>query len=265
MKVETQKACLQCEKCINDCVAENLTIEGTGVRAKRDCIFCGHCVAICPIKAVSIPTYDMEDVDEIDSEVSRLNSSELLFAIKQRRSIRNFLANQIEREIIESIIQAGRYTATGKNAQDCCFIFVQDNLSLLKEKVWIAVERTVLLGNEVPGDSILLPGYKRFIEMRNREKPVDYLFRNAPSFLFVAAENPISAALASQNMELMAVSQGLGVMYNGYLVRTANAFPEIGKWLSSYGKRFYICMLIGYPNVKYARTAPRKPAEIIWL
>lgn len=29
-------------------------------------------------------------------------------------------------------------------------------------------------------------------------------------------------------------------------------------------KKSYVCMLLGYPAVQYKRTAPRKPADMIW-
>ena len=29
-------------------------------------------------------------------------------------------------------------------------------------------------------------------------------------------------------------------------------------------KQIVTCMVIGYPNIKYSRTTPRKDAEIIW-
>jgi nitroreductase len=39
---------------------------------------------------------------------------------------------------------------------------------------------------------------------------MDYLFRNAPAVLYVAADSAVDAALAAQNMEMAAVAQGAG-------------------------------------------------------
>ena len=41
-----------------------LAIEDGKAVYKKECIHCGHCVAICPVNAVSIPEYDMEEVEE---------------------------------------------------------------------------------------------------------------------------------------------------------------------------------------------------------
>ena len=49
------------------------------------------------------------------------------FAVINRKNIK---------EALEQLVQAGRYTATAKNNQDCHFIFVQNDLERLKEIVW---------------------------------------------------------------------------------------------------------------------------------
>ena len=62
----------------------------------------------------------------------------------------------------------------------------------------------------------------------------------------------------------MAVAQGLGALYNGYLNYTIHLAPELKQWLGLEDKASYICMLLGYPAVDYVRTAPRKPADVVW-
>ena len=40
---------------------------------------------------------------------------------------------------------------------------------------------------------------------------------------------------------------------------------EEGKtWLSIENKTIKACMLLGYPDREYARTAPKKKANVIW-
>ena len=55
-------------------------------------------VAICPSEAVSIPEYDMEDVEAYDKDTFTLKAEHYLHAVKFRRSIRNFKPEKIERE-----------------------------------------------------------------------------------------------------------------------------------------------------------------------
>ena len=59
--------------------------------------------------------------------------------------------------------------------------------------------------------------YILFNQRRKKDAADDYLFRNAPAVLYIVSDSPLDAGLAAQNMETMAVSLGLGVLYNGYL------------------------------------------------
>ena len=60
--------CMGCGMCAADCIGKNILIEDGKAVVKKECFLCGHCVAICPVGAVSIPEYDMEDVEEYDRE-----------------------------------------------------------------------------------------------------------------------------------------------------------------------------------------------------
>lgn len=163
---------------------------------------------------------------------------------------------------MELLVQAGRYTATAKNCQGNSFIFVQEELGQLKSMVWEYIEnRTAQEGQEVSRD--LLP-YLSFNKRRKADPTDDYLFRNAPALLFITSERPLDAGLAAQNIETLAVSMDIGVLYNGYLARTANADPALKEWLGIAGETIQACMLLGYPDRRYVRTAPRKEARVIW-
>ena len=108
----------------------------------------------------------------------------------------------------------------------------------------------------------LLESYKGFLALK--AQGTDFLFRNAPAVLFVGAETPVDAGLAAQNIELMAVSQGLGALYNGFLNYTIHLASELKQWLGLEDKASYVCMLLGYPAVTYTSTAPRKAADVVW-
>ena len=64
----------------------------------------------------------------------------------------------------------------------------------------------------------------------------DYLFRNAPVVLYITSDWPLDAGLAAQNIETMAVSMGMGALYNGYLARITDCNMEAKKWLGIGGK-----------------------------
>ena len=136
---------------------------------------------ICPANAVSIEGYDMEDMEEYDEETFKVDPENLLRAIKFRRSIRFYKDEKVTEKDLHMLAQAGRYTATAKNNQDCHFVFVQEERDELKERVWGYIDA---LGKHV--DKALLP-YVAFNRRRLNDPTDDYLFRNAPVVLFVTS------------------------------------------------------------------------------
>lgn len=253
--------CIGCGKCVADCVGTNLRVEGGTARVLGRCILCGHCVAVCPTEAVSIPSYDMADVEPSAPASATLDAHALLRAIKSRRSVRNYRPHAVDREALGLVLQAGRYTATAKNAQGCRFIAVQDTLDEFKSLVWDGIDGLLALPNaDKPRWAKL---YKPFSKGRFADEPVDFLFRNAPAVLFVAAERADDAGLAAQNMEMVAASLGLGMLYNGYLCRAAEELPAAKTFLEVEDKPLQLCMLLGYPAVTFPRTAPRLPGDFV--
>ncbi len=253
--------CIGCGKCVRDCVGTNLLVEDGVARVKGRCILCGHCVAVCPTGAVSIPSYDMADGETCVPAGAALDAATLLRAIKSRRSVRDYRPRPVERAALELVLQAGRYTATAKNAQGCRFVVVQDALDEFKGIVWDGIDGLLALPPADKPRWVKL--YKPFSRGRFADEPVDFLFRNAPATVFVAAERADDAGLAAQNMELVAASLGLGVLYNGYLCRAAEELPAAKAFLEAEDRPLQVCMLLGYPAVSFPRTAPRLPGDFV--
>ena len=136
MVVIDRGKCIGCGLCAADCPAEKLTVTDGKAVYTPGCIQCGHCVAVCPRAAVSIPEYDMADVEEYDRETFTVDPENFLHAVKFRRSIRNYREEAISREVLERILEAGRYTATAKNRQACRFIVLQEELPAFREYLW---------------------------------------------------------------------------------------------------------------------------------
>ena len=251
-----QNTCIGCGLCAADCIGKHIRIMDGKAQMSSECFKCGHCVAICPVGAVSIPEYDMADV-EPSAKSMMLTPKELLNVIKSRRSVRKYKSEAVPQEALDMLAQAGRYTATAKNTQNCSFIFVQSELAELKERVWRYIEEQS--ASEDPGMGF----YKSFNERRKADPADDYLFRDAPVVVYIATENPWDAGMAAQNIELMAVALGMGCLFNGFLARISDANPELKHWLGIEEKSIKACMLLGYPERKYARTAPRDAGHII--
>lgn len=254
--------CVGCGKCVVDCVSGRLVLrDGKAVYRKR-CIQCGHCVAICPVNAVSMPEYDMEDVEEYDASTFDIDPKHMLRAIKFRRSIREFVQRPVEKEKLCDIVNAGRCSATASNRQDFRFVVVQDRLAEYKKIIWDILEKQ--LEDKVNMPSEMLRPFSRFLDMRRKDPTHDYLFRNATVAVFIESGSELDAGIAAQNMELTAVAHGLGVLYDQYLAYATKLNRDALRWLGISSKKFIVAMLMGYPGVKYYRTAPRRILDVSW-
>lgn len=262
MVVIDQERCIGCGKCVQDCVTKQIKLEKGKAQIKNNCILCGHCVAICPVCAPAIPCYDMDDVEEYSQPLFNISSDAFLRAIKFRRSIRNFSTKEIEQEVLWNILQAGRYTETAVNSQDVRFIVLKEELDTAKRLIWEGWRSyaSKLIEENNPMGRVFLSYY----HAHQKDEKNDRLFFNATVALVVAADYSLDGGLASANMEMMAVSQGLGVLFDGYIVSAINHSKQARTWLGIEKKQIAACFLLGYPDVEYKRTAPRKQADIIW-
>jgi nitroreductase len=214
--------------------------------------------------------YDMGDVKEYDRNTFAIEPEQLLNFIQFRRSVRQFKMQPVEDDKLLRIIEAGRFTATGGNRQNISYIVVRENIPQLRR---LALEKLSEIAQaalfQSPQDLSLVSYAQRWTGMylSDKEQPGknDRLFYNAPIVFLIVADSPVDAALAASNMELMTVAQGLGTFYCGYFVRSAQGNPKISNLLGlADSQEVKVCMLLGYPNITYLRTVPRKPAQIFW-
>lgn len=269
-KVDKEK-CIGCGLCVKDCFVSDIKLkDGKAEIRNVTCIKCGHCVAICPKDAVSTDEYNMNEVKEYDEKSFHLDSENLLNFIKFRRTVRHFKNKDVENEKLLKIIEAGRFTQTASNAQNVSYVVVKNQIDELRT---LTLESLKDLGEVILQTSTTPPLYKRYakrwISMYNENisnpEGKDDLFFKAPAVILVISEHPVNAALASKNMELMTVALGLGTLFSGFLVRAAQDNSKIKDFLGlKENQQVVTCMVIGYPDVKYFRTVPRKDAEILW-
>lgn len=90
-----------------------------------------------------------------------------------------------------------------------------------------------------------------------------FFFKGAPCAIVILADNDIDGALAACNMEQMASALGVGVLYSGFFTIAANHLPDVRKLLGLQENETAVTTLVlGYPDVKYFRSAPREKARI---
>ena len=252
-----KEKCIGCSQCVKDCPVSTISLVDNKAEINNErCFKCGHCIAICPVEAVSTDDYNMEDVIPYDNDSFTVEADNLLNFIKFRRSVRRFKDKEVEKEKIEKIIEAGRFTQTSTNSQD-----VYESLKIKGEAI---------LANLTP-QTAHLERYARMwvasYEMYKQD-PVknDKIFFNAPVAIFVASPNNVNAGLASSNMELITNALGLGTFFSGFSIVAAKDNQPILDLLGlDSSDELLSCLVIGYPNVKYQRTVPRKDAVVNWI
>ncbi|WP_042272529.1 nitroreductase family protein [[Clostridium] dakarense] len=245
--------CIGCSLCKNDCPVNNIIIKDKkSVIKNQDCIKCGHCVTICPTKAITMTGFDEPPIEFTKQHT--LDSNELLMAIKSRRTIRKFKNKEVTSEIIEQIIESGRFTPSAKNAQDVSYIVLGDDKSKYEE---IAVK---FFRRIKPIVSLWMKDAKEVTIDDN------FFFKKAPIAIMVVTKDKISGSLAASNMSLMAESYGLGVLYSGFFTSVVNNLPKLRKHLNLKSKGHVVTTLVlGYPDVKYRRTAQKEIANVRYL
>lgn len=172
---------------------------------------------------------------------------EILKCIKTRRSVKKFKADMIPQDVIDKIIEAGTYSATGRNLQSPIIIAVtnkkvRDNLSEMNRKIGGWAE-----------------GFDPFY--------------GAPVVLIVLADKSCRTAvydgsLVMGNLMLEAHEQGIG---SCWIHRAKEEFEsEEGKaLLSSLGiegeyEGIGHCVL-GYMDGEYPKAAPRKDNWVYYI
>lgn len=274
MLVNTEK-CIGCTLCKQDCIVNDIEmVNGKSTIKNETCIKCGHCIAICPVKAISSEDekdYSMDEVKDFAQRSFEIDSENLMNFMSFRRSVRLFKEDAVEEEKIEKIIQSGKFSQTGGNLQDVSYVIVKDKLQELRKMVLETLNQsadTLLSTENTPKQTLIYANmwkvmYKDFLENPDGE---DKLFFKAPLLIIIKANRIINGALAASKMELMTNALGLGTYFSGFLERATEVNPEISKFLQiDENEKLVACMVIGYPRVKYKRTVPRKNVKVIRL
>ena len=244
--------CIGCGLCVSDCPTVTMQMQGdTAVAIGSSCIHCGHCQAICPQGAVSLSGF--EDAPEAITLDMRVDATALMGQLKARRSVRQFSAREIAPELIRQIIEAGRYTPSGTNKQGVSYAVLQKNIAEYESfgiKLFRGLKRAV---------DLVYAGL-RAIEIDDH-----FLFKHANAVIVIKGADAVDAALAASSMELMAQSLGLGVFYSGFFSMITRFSGKLRRKLGIRpGEKVVTTLVLGYPAVRYQRTAQRETADVLF-
>jgi nitroreductase len=172
-------------------------------------------------------------------------------AIRNRRSVRAYEQKPVPEEFVNKLIEAGNqapYTSM-TTSQPWRFIVVKN--AEFKQKLFQTAmpfwKKTIDPLKETRPDL-----YKMATKLYNAmDEPKDVIYYNAPVILFVVgpADNPLSCALACENIMIAAQSLGLGSCYVGFGGMVKNNTEVVQALELKDNEAIYGPILLGYPKI----------------
>ena len=213
-----EEKCTGCGLCAQDCPSMIIVIgDYPYIKDGKEghCIKCQHCLAVCPEAALSVfgknPDYSM-------LTDSRLPDPDLLNRmIRGRRSVRKYKDENLDKKLIQQLLETASYAPTGHNDNSVLLSIVDDKEDFLKVKnaVYDAVRSESDKGCKNPN----LPLLSKF-QVLWIKKNIDVLFRAAPHMIIASAPETATTAMedciiALSYFEIAANSNKVGVLWNG--------------------------------------------------
>ena len=179
-------------------------------------------------------------------------------SILARRSYKAFESNPISEDILETIIEAGKYAPTARNKQAWHFTVVktEDGKKMYKE----ALEAMMKNGG---GPKVAPPPVPPNIIVKPEPE-----FRGAPVLILVSGTASdelvrLDCALAMENMFIAAASFGVMSGWTHTTVRDLFPDPEVKKKFKiPGGNDVYAAAFFGYPMGEPKDRGPRKEGTV---
>lgn len=256
--------CTQCGLCIQDCVAgiiemDDANIPSIPIEKELGCLKCQHCLAVCPTGAVSVLGKNPADSQPISAgDIPTFKQMDHF--VRARRSVRHYKDQNVDPQLIDSILKFLAHVPTGCNAMELTFNVIDDKDVMHKfgDQLVTAIQHAA--ANKTSDHPFLTQ-----IETLSHEAVASIVFRGAPHALIVSA--PVDAPCANEDValaiayfELLAQSAGLGTVWWGFLRLTSSIVPETKSILGIPEGHAYYAILFGYPQIEFARTTQKEDA-----
>jgi len=279
---------------VNDCPSNLFYKPETIVGEKRRvifedkfnrCIYCGHCICICPTNAIEYDAIDkILEFEEIKNPSLIISYEDLLNFLRSRRSIRNYKNELVPREKIEAVLEAIRYAPSAGNRQSWEFIVLTEEQKIedLRKsvmKLFYTLKKLIKFGKyfkfflskdlreRVSDPGTLISMNWKIERYENQQDPI---FFYAPVVIILYApkygnmsDNDAGICL-TQGM-LAAQSLNLGTCWIGYAQEALRRNKKLRKKFTiPKNMNVHGVLILGVPNVEYHRSPPRNPLKVKW-
>lgn len=303
MKVDAD-ACTSCGQCILNCPFRAWEMGDDDVPQLREnyaCFSCYNCMVVCPVEAISIeqpyrvdsgfyqsdpcPVPAVPPREAYNAEGEKDQWTEIERLIFERRSVRNFKPDPVPETLINRVIEAGRFAPSSGNCQPWKFIVVTDkaliaeinetcfNICSMMYSTYnndALVKGLTQVYQQAPQPGIFDPrivlGGMGSIAAQNAPTLLD-----APVVILMACDDrsiggpQIQAGIAGQNMNLAAMSLGLGFCWVGF-TQLVEMNPMLKEKLGLQDPwKINTSLVLGYPAFKQEGVVPREFRPITWF
>lgn len=257
-----EELCTACKQCASVCIRDNIIVEDVAREVGSNCFECGHCMAICKQKAITLKSFEGNEDRIIDYNPHEIpvEYEDFLKFLKQRRSIRWLKKKKIDKETFDKLFEGAYYSPSAQNEQDVEFVVLDEKLDEFMNLVYdiIKVDEDKFFRIKEFGDYLRDKSSKEFHPLLWEGKQLILTF----------STDKTSAVIANTRLELLAYSLGLGGFYSLFILKAdeinhdklMDFFPEIDK-----NKHMYSAFIIGYPKVRFRRTIPHNDIKITYF
>ncbi len=278
--------CTGCEICVNACPVFTLGMKGGKAVIEHGewCIECGHCGAVCPADAIVQKKTLVAPELPVGSKPA-VSPEALMQLLRERRSVRQYKEDPLPREVIEQIINAGRYAPTGTNSQRVHYLVLTspDEIADLSKKILafnakffkqlekkpFALMVSMFMGRRKIQEILTYGPTIAYAKTRS-DLGEDPLLHNARAVVVAHAEawdgSPaFNCATALYHCSLMAHTLGVGVCFNSWLENTVNNDRKLKAWMGiPKENKCYAAMTMGYQNIEYRHLIERNKPDVEW-
>ena len=270
--------CTKCGRCKNVCSGMVIDYDKDGYPYMkpferfgwRGCWKCEHCLAVCPVGAISIFRKRAENSTPPPSSNA---GDEIERLVKFRRSCRRFFDKNVDPLVIDKILSCMENVPTGGNSMSVEYTVIDDKDVVNQIRQTAYAKMDALANRHVYTSSFSDFYYSKMKESEKTVRNGDLLFCGAPH-LFIAhkrasgkwAEDAkTECVIASTYFEIIANAYGLGTTIMSYSAEVISELSPEARAMMEIPKDHCMPLIIGfgYPEITYSRGVQKDRTKLI--